>query len=144
MTIGVSGGGKPCHDDYDVIPILAQKGGNVAENDKKGGKEGRLWLQVGGDGLVECDGSISPIRFLFGSCVLGWAGLGWAGLGWLITRQRWSGDRNNWSISDLISSVTSAHCHHCAEPGVTASLYWCLLSPSSFQINIFCVIYQQI
>ena len=78
VTIGVSGGGKPCHDDYDVIPILAQKGGNVAENDKKGGNEGCLWLQVGGDGLVECDGSISPIRFLFGSCVLG---LGWAGLG---------------------------------------------------------------
>ena len=43
-------------------------------------------MQVAGDGLVECDGSISPIRFLFGSCVqgLGWAGLGWgwAGLGW--------------------------------------------------------------
>ena len=37
---------------------------------------------VAGDGLEECDGSISPIRFLFGSCVLGlgWAGLGWAGL----------------------------------------------------------------
>ena len=32
---------------------------------------------VAGDGLEECDGSISPIRFLFGSCVLG---LGWAGL----------------------------------------------------------------
>ena len=86
---------------------------------------------VAGDGLEECDGSISPIRFLFGSCVLG---LGWAGLGWLITRQRWSGDRNNWSISDLIFSVTSVHCHHCVEPGVgvTTPLFWCLLLPSSF------------
>ena len=36
---------------------------------------------VAGDGLEECDGSISPIRFLFGSCVLG-LGWGWAGLGW--------------------------------------------------------------
>ena len=89
--------------------------------------------EVAGDGLEECDGSISPIRFLFGSCVLG-LGWGWAGLGWLITRQRWSGDRNNWSISDLIFSVTSVHCHHCVEPGVgvTASLFWCLLLPSSF------------
>ena len=35
--------------------------------------------EVAGDGLEEGDGSISPIRFLFGSCVLG-LGLGWAGL----------------------------------------------------------------
>ena len=57
--------------------------------------------EVAGDGLEEGDGSISPIRFLFGSCVLG-LGLGWAGLGWAGAGLGWAGWAGHQSWADTL------------------------------------------